>query len=102
MIVTMRCFRCDRTETLEVYDVFTFAQNVESAGWEVTTAGLSGGFVVSRDYCPDHAMVRPVRLTSDDKEAPHGGAGSPSDPGVGALQAEEIGPARTGPESEEP
>jgi hypothetical protein len=99
--VRLRCQKCGRT-TLVVYEpplgepldaAAAMAKIALRIGWDVNTViSRLDGSVLAHDLCPEHAERKEPKsdhLRSSHHistgEVPYGGAQSPSDPGVRAL-----------------
>ena len=83
MIARLRCWQCGEAATLElegIYAIFDLENAAARAGWHLRTVERPGGRLVAVDLCPNCAATIPGK-----GEVTHGGAESPSDPGVGAL-----------------
>ena len=97
MKARLRCSHCGAVATLELegaHAIFDLEDAATRAGWQLRTSEHAGGRVVAVDVCPECASTIPGK-----GEVTHGGAESPSDPGVGALQ--NSAPAATGAERKE-
>ena len=83
MIARLRCFYCGAVTTLDLggaYAIFELENAATRAGWQLRTSEQAGGRLVALDLCPHCVSTIPGK-----GEVTHGGAESPSDPGVGAL-----------------
>ena len=97
MIVRLRCSCCGVVATLGLegaHAIFELENAATRAGWQLRTSEQPGGRVVAVDVCPHCVSTIPGK-----GEVSHGGAESPSDPGVGALQ--DNAPAATGADRKE-
>ena len=97
MKARLRCSRCGAVATLELegaHAIFDLENAMTRAGWQLCTSEQAGGRFVTVDLCPECAAAIP-----GEGEVTYGGAESPSDPGVGALQNH--APAATGADRKE-